>query len=322
MFVFMKPSSDQVARVNSADKHLPRWFAAPVHAALGPITFSSTASDAIIASLRGERNFLIFTVSLQEVFASAALGKHNVATLFQWPISSEDKSTPKDAARDFVLRKSKKILTYSKLSEGELRARFMDSEVKWIGHFVDTDYFSPLPSAGDAETFLLCVGDHKRLENMIGQIAHRLKLRVIRVSKSPTVKRYYEENPNSYVQLEAEVSFSRLRDLYSSCALVLNAADDRLWPVGITSFCEAISMGRPVVTSGYHSSSGYVEEIGAGSVRTVSELFSLNSWIVQIEDLLNAGAHTRSDALEVALRHCSLRSMATTWSSVFERTGR
>jgi glycosyltransferase involved in cell wall biosynthesis len=320
VFVFLKPSSDQAARVTLSENELPRWFAAPIHAAFGHITLSSLASDAISASFNGERNFLIFTVSMQEVIASAALSTRNLATLFQWPISSENKFTPKDAARDFVLNRSRKILTYSRQSEGELRTRFPGSEVQWIGHFVDTDYFSPR-DASNVEEFLLCVGDHKRLESIIAEIAHHLKVRVVRVSKSPSVKKYYDENPSSYVRLESDVSFARLRALYSSCALVLNAADDRLWPVGITSFCEAISMGRPVVTSGYHSCSGYAEEIGFESVRTVSELFSLNSWIAEIEGLLNAGAHMRSDAVDVARRYCSMASMTKTWSSVFGRQG-
>lgn len=317
MHVFLDVNSEIKARIDSSSSTSPMWFAAPLASAFGHVEFGRSVKDVLLSLGAGERNFLIFNVGLPEViFSMRPRTTGRVISLYQW--RPKALSNPlSHLARQVVLRRSDRILTYSQKSAHDLRIEFGDRKVKWIPHFVDTDYFSPSENQND-QGYLICVGDHLRLENIVERIQRDFQIRVIRVTNDERVKKYYHERENSGVDLRFRIPFSDLRRLYQEAKLVINPVDDRYWPVGITTFCEAIAMARPIVTSGNHSCSGYLEYLDPATNKTVTDPFDEEAWLSTVGAALNDPLPSNDSGRRVSEMLCSREAMAEAWASVLD----
>lgn len=315
MHVFLAVDIETKERINEASVNRPLWFAAPIARAskyfLINRSFVSYYSSALFGGRAGE--FLIFNISYKELVLRCFPGFGvNWIALHQWR-PDEMLGYWRALAKRLIISRSKLILTYSRVDEVSLREIYPKKNVRWIGHFVDTEFFSPLISSGCVEKYILCVGDHLRLEAIIGFLADQLNINVVRVTRDRKVEALHAEIGSKRVCIRNNVSFSELRDLYANTELVLNAVDDRYWPVGITSFCEALSMNKKIVTSGNHSCSGYSSLAGKTPYLKVNNIFDKEEWLLSCQQALYGVELCDESPRDIAIRLSSLQSMTKQW---------
>jgi glycosyltransferase involved in cell wall biosynthesis len=217
-----------------------------------------------------------------------------------------------------LLLKSRVLVTYSRESEAYLRALFPQKPVVWLGHFTDTEFFRPGHNREPSKRFFLCVGDHKRHEDVIVKVASAAQVPIIRVSADPRVRQYHAVNTSRWVEVRSGISFEELRRLYDQAEAVLNVVDDSLWPVGITTFCEALAMDKVVVTSGHHSCSGYVFDDGTRPYVTVERSRDVDCWLAAIR-CAHDGEVRRTkgrNPRDMAVKYCSFEAAVETWKGV------
>lgn len=322
MIVLMEPVASQLERMEAGDHGLPRWFAAPLAAAAsGDFAFSRSLPSLLRSGWLGKaaEPALVFNVGPLEAALALLPTRLRLACLYQWP-PPEQLGTAKRFIYKRLLAKSELILAYSRATQAELVRRFPGTPVRWIGLFTDTEFFGPARSQAPPEDFILCPGDHLRIEPVVSFLARELGVRVVRFSTSPAVAAYHRENPNPYVECLSGIPFSKVRDLYKSARLVLNAADDRYWPVGITTFCEALAMDKLIVTSGGHSCSGYEFEDGSKPYFTVRNCYDQREWLGAVR-LALCGAKSSADGQsprDLALRLCSFDATMAGWKAALE----
>ena len=120
------------------------------------------------------------------------------------------------------------------------------------------------------------------------------------------------------VEVRSGISFQQLRTLYDDADAVLNVVDDSLWPVGITTFCEALAMDKLVITSGGHSCSGYAFEDGSKPYVTVERSRDVDCWLAAIRSAQRSEGCWISGKgpRDMALRLCSFDAAVENWKSV------
>ena len=317
MKILLDPRPEQIARLSPPPGTLPRWFAAPIAAAVDKLEIGRNPRDVLFCLIgkKAASSALVFNVDLLEAVVSALpFRKTALISLHQW-WPPELLPTWKHAIYQNVLRNSRIILSYSAADTGSLRRRFPGADVRWIGHFVDTDFFTPSNASSTNDRYILCPGDHRRLEHVVVAVAEEVGVKVVRFSTDPQVLDYHRTHPSRFVECCANISFAEVLDLYRHSVLVLNAVDDRHWPVGITTFCEALATDRPVITSAGHSCSGYTFEDGSRPYITVDDLFNASAWIEKVREALNSpflwpeGRSPRDLALSI----CSYETMVAAW---------
>ncbi len=322
MKVLMSPTPAQLERLEGANRDIPRWFAAPLAAAAGgKCCFTRSLPAILMAGRSGGRvePALVFNVESLEATLALLPLRLRLCSLYQWR-PPEQLSAIKRFIYHRLLKKSTVIATYSKITQAELERRFAGKAVRWIGLFTDTEFFDPAKSQSAREPYLLCPGDHRRIEPVVSFVARELRMRVVRFSSGPETAKFYAKNPNPFVECLSGIPFSKVRDIYGSARVVLNAADDRFWPIGITTFCEALAMNRPVVTSAGHSCSGYEFEDGYKPYQTIQNCFDQEEWLKAVKIALantEPWAKGRSPR-DLALRSCSFDATMTGWKAILE----
>jgi hypothetical protein len=120
------------------------------------------------------------------------------------------------------------------------------------------------------------------------------------------------------VECLSRISFGEVRQLYQSARLVMNAVDDRYWPVGITTFCEALAMDRPIITSAGHSCSGYQFDDSSRPYWTVQDPFDTEQWVALVREVLalNGQRLLGASPRELALKLCSFNASVNAWSDI------
>ncbi len=320
MNILLDASPGQLARLSTSPGSLPRWFAAPIAAADPELKIGRNPRE-VFSSLAGghaAKSALVFNVGLLEAAASAMpFRQTRLVSLHQW-WPPELLPAWKNAIYQNVLGNSRIILSYSAADADSLRKRFPGADVRWIGHFVDTDFFTPFCTGEPAEQYILCPGDHRRLEPVVVAVAEALSIKVVRFSTDPHVLDYHREHPSRFVECRGNISFDEVLELYRKALLVLNAVDDRHWPVGITTFCEGIATNRPVITSAGHSCSGYTFEDGFRPYATVEDIFNPSAWIEKVRGLLESGSQWSDgrSPRDLAVHISSFPKMVETWRSV------
>ena len=320
MKILMTPTPAQLERLGRPGQDLPRWFAAPLVAATGGKASFCRSLPALLASGRsgkGPDPALVFNVGPLEAVLALYPLRTNLCSLYQWhPL--EQLGPAKRFIYKRLLAKSKIVLAYSKITRRELEQRFPGVPVRWIGLFTDTDFFDPGKTRATPEPFMLCPGDHKRLEPVVSLLARELRMRVVRFSSGPEPAKYHARNPNPFVECLSGIPFSQVRNLYGSARLILNAVDDRFWPVGITTFCEALAMDKLVVTSGGHSCSGYEFGDGSRPYFTVHNCFDQEEWLRTTKLALGEAEPwaVGKSPRDLALHLCSFEATVAGWKSV------
>ena len=323
ILILMNLSGDRARRLVAADGSLPRWFGSPVLEAFGACRVSRSPAVVAKHGLSAGRRAAALVFNIGQVEAFLALLPRRACeliALYQWP-ALEALSPAKRWIYRRLLRRSSVIVTYSRASIDYLEALFPDRPVQWIGHFTDTDFFDPACCPEPPEDFLLCPGDHKRIEPVVAAIAGALQTPVVRFAADPRVADYYDRNPSPWIRCLSRIPHADVRRLYATAAQVINVVDDREWPVGITTFCEALAMNRPTITSGGHSCSGYSFEDGFRPYLTVSDCEDADEWIAAVRRVREAPPQlaAQRSARDLALRLCSLDAMAAGWRSARDR---
>lgn len=320
MKLLLDPSPGQIARLSPEPGPLPRWFAAPIAAADPGLELGRNAKQ-VLSSLTGStaaKSALVFNVGLLEAAASAfPFRRTKLISLHQW-WPPELLPAWKHAIYQNVLGNSRIILTYSAADAESLHTRFPGADVRWIGHFVDTEFFTPAVAESAESGYILCPGDHRRLEPVVVAVAEALAVKVVRFSTDPHVLEYHRAHPSRFVECRGNISFAEVLELYRGARLVLNAVDDRHWPVGITTFCEAIATNRPVITSDGHSCSGYTFGDGGRPYVTVADRFNASAWIEAVRAMMDSPVRWPAERSprDLALRFCAFETMATSWRSI------
>ena len=303
----------------------PRWFGAPILAVDEKASFSRSLAKGVLPHYfrMPSEPVLVFTIgTLEAMLAFMPLRRQKVVSLHQWkPIDL----LPfwKRAIYRKVLEKSSVICTYSRLDEQDLSRRFPGKKIRWIGNFTDTDFFDPeIPSTAvlEDEKYILCVGDHLRREDLVKKVADALKIRVTRLSSDPSVEEYHKGDPSCYVKCLSRISFEEVRSLYKHAKVVINPVRDELWPVGITTFCEALSMNCAVITSPMHSCSGYEFDDGYQPFIKVAKADSVTDWVNSVEQVLNESPVWRlgQSPRDLALALCSYSATSKGWKDTID----
>ena len=318
MIVILSPSDEQQAQTTARAR--PYWFATPIFATDGTSRFHDALAGvwSFLVRYRLREDVLYFNVGPVESFLSLLPAwAYPSCALFQWrPLHQQPMLKRWIYWR--VLQRSRVLVTYSRDSVEYLRQHFPAKPIIWLGHFIDTEYFSPKALRSGRDQYFLCVGNHKRNEELLIRIAEATKTPILRVSSEPAVERYHSLHPSPLVRLLRDVSFDSLRELYDAAEIVLNAVDDSEWPVGITSFTEALSMDCLIVTSGGHSCSGYLFDDGSRPYFAVPVAADLDAWLAAISAARCQGrnwARGRGPR-EMAEQFCSLEAAKATWLEV------
>jgi glycosyltransferase involved in cell wall biosynthesis len=218
-----------------------------------------------------------------------------------------------------ILRRSDKIIVYSDIARNYLRQIFPDKPIHQIGLYADENFFTPSRSdVVDCQTFIFAPGDHKREEQLLGDIGQKLSLKVIRVTRNPGVRDSVEALAHSSVELRYNVSFDELRALYQTCSVVLILSDSSEIPTGITTLAEALSSGADVVISRGHSNS-WPSEIAAKLPFTVVSSSADAAEIAQAirDQLAKANKSRRQDlARQFALSYLSEEALVQNWQDI------
>jgi hypothetical protein len=319
----MEPTAEQLARMEP-DAALPKWFGYSIAQSGYRAHFTrSIKKIRSIVSQAGSRKpvLLVFNVSLREFWLVLLLSKRcHIVSLFQWRKLG---SLPvgKRFIYNSILSASKTILVYSRIQEKYVRARFPRAETRWMGLYTDTEYFRPDAQKGSrlfSEPFLLVPGNHKRDENLVREIAESMGMLTVRFSSSSEVAREYASDQSTRIKFMASPSFSEVRNLYQQAAVVLNMGDDSEWPVGITTFCEALSMNARIVTPAGHSASGYQFPDGTKPYLNVNDASKVSDWRRAARALLRADHRFPENRTprDLAEKFCSLAEAVATWRSL------
>ena len=322
MIVLLNPSKSQQERLAADSSEIPLWFGAPLLSSVPGAVFERSFFRLLWYGFRWWRpvNILVFTVGKLEAFlAMANLPGIRLFALYQWrPV--EQMPLFKRSIYCRLLSKSVLLLNYSQSDSKRLKLIYSKTQNRWIGHFVDTKFFDPACCIVQPtpDPFLLCPGDHLRLEAVVQRIAECLQIKVIRFTTSPDVIDFHLRNPSRYIKCIGNISFLEVRQLYASAACIVNAVDDRHWPVGITTFCEALSMNCRIVTSGGHSCSGYHFDDCHRPYTVVEEIFDVEAWVAAISSALKDSPPSvgNRSPRDLALQLCAFDVMAESWNRV------
>jgi hypothetical protein len=321
--LLMNPDAEQRKRMRP-DTDLPKWFGYPIIRSGYRVHFSRSTKEirSILAKNRSIRPLvLVFNVSLLEFLVVQALRrKCRVVSLFQW-VALETLPPLKRFIYRSILSASEQILVYSRIQQDYVRRRFPRAEVRWMGLYTDTVFFQPQMKAAPRPVpgpFLLVPGNHKRDEKLIVEVAETLQMPIVRFSSAPAVIREYSARQSPHVKFLANLSFERIRSLYQQAAAVLNIADDSEWPVGVTTFCEALAMNARIITPSGHSASGYEFEDGTKPYLNVSDPTKSSHWCEATRALLQAQTDfpVNRTPRNLAEKLCSLEAVVRSWSSL------
>jgi hypothetical protein len=321
MKILMNPSAGQLARIKS--KTVPRWFAAPILQADPTSNFSHSLTHLAsnFSPWTVGQSALVFNIGkLEACLAMLPVGRMRICSLYQW-VPLEHQRPFKRFIYGRILEKSRVLATYSRISEAYLKNLFPQKPVVWLGHFTDTEFFQPVGIRSSTERFMLAVGDHKRHEDVIIKLAQALRVTIIRVSGDSRVAQYHAAHASPFVKMLQGINFDQLRQFYNDAEMVLNVVDDRLWPVGITTFCEALAMNKLVITSGRHSCSGYSFEDGSRPYITVDSTQDVECWLAAIQQaraIIDSGWKTGRSPRDMAVNFCSFEAATKGWQHIIK----
>ena len=123
-------------------------------------------------------------------------------------------------------------------------------ELRVIPYQVDTDYWRSQASE-DEPTLILAVGSEHRDYVALASAAEGLPVEVLIAAGSHWARQTAKvgEPPRNVRYLRATLSFHELRALYERASVVAVPVKDIANQSGVTTILEAMSMGRPVITS-------------------------------------------------------------------------
>ena len=164
--------------------------------------------------------------------------------LLMWDLTLTDWRL-RQRIQDLVIPRLDEILVLGSNQVADIAARWpAHAMVTYIGHYVDTGFFRPLPS-GEGAGFVLSVGDD-------GGRDYDTLLQAIVGLDAEVVIRTHRRLPPDLPRLRLipeRVTFPELRRLYADAAFVVVPMHDRPHAGGVSAVLEAAAMGRAMVVS-------------------------------------------------------------------------
>lgn len=136
----------------------------------------------------------------------------------------------------------------------------MAAKVVFVTHPVDTKFFYP-PKNRTGE-FILVPGDKDRDEEFVLQLASTSELPVVRVTREPKVKRFYEDHNCDPLRLKVmfRVTFPELRELYQRAKAVVLPVMNQRHPAGLNSLLEGMACGCPCLVACGKTTADYAQD--------------------------------------------------------------
>lgn len=323
VLIMLDVSDKTISRIErKSDLSEPLWFGAQFHAAFNSAIFTRNIFYIIKFLLSARhKTIVVFNISLCELFVASmkliGLSKTGFVSIYQWR-RFENLSVLKRLVYKLVLKSSDFICVYSVaqrnylISNGYVRVRVLP-------HYTDSEYFSISENISEKKDYILMVGDHRRNEDLANQIALKFNKKLIRVTRDLQVSNIQEKYSNT--DLRINISFDELKTLYASAALVINPVYDDEWPVGITTFTEALVMGARIVAnhgcSSDHLKSIYPENSNSLGVWLVDD-HSLDNWVIAVERALadNTDYSIIRDRRKEIIEFLSIKNCANGWINI------
>lgn len=202
-----------------------------------------------------------------------------------------------------------KILVVSSLQKEQFKRELglEEDRIEFIPYAIDCGFFHSVGSAGrcpgsDAAPVLLMTGNADRDDNMILKAIKNERVRLKRVTSVSSVAKHVREcverEGADNVELLQCVPYVQMRSLLAESSLVVLPIETTDQPAGLTSLLEAMSMGRPIVTTKGLSTADYVEEGETAILLEPSD--DAASWTRTILELL--GNQNKLDQLGLSAR--------------------
>lgn len=166
--------------------------------------------------------------------------------LLMWDIGLTDSWRLRRRIQDLVVPRVDEILVLGSNQIAHIAGNWpTHAPVTCIGHYIDTDFFRPLPP-GEGAGFVFSVGDDegrdydtllRALSGVEGGVV--IRSRQLRFPPARSGLRLISER----------IPFTELRRLYADAAVVVVPMHDRPHPGGVTTVLEAAAMGRAAVVS-------------------------------------------------------------------------
>jgi len=315
--------NQQIAmRLQPSESGQPGWFGYPIKLAGYDFRCDTRPIFSLVHALTHGQQCVLLCFNPSLVYFLLFLLPLPVRriSLFQWrPLGRISRA--KRLVVWLSLWRSHEIVVYSHLSARYLQRLFPGKPIQQIGLFADEKYFLPPQSDGELSLpFIFVPGDHKREERLLGYIADKLDLDVVRVTRNEHIRKTVEALAHPRVDLRYDVSFEELRTLYQTCRAVLILSDASEIPTGITSLAEALSCGSDVVISRGHSNSWPSEITKAFPFATVAPGADADAVARALRLQWNTGKkwERRQRARQFALRHLSAEALAQNWRDILE----
>lgn len=165
--------------------------------------------------------------------------------LLMWDLGLTDTWRLRQRIQALIVPRLDEILVLGSIQVACIAARWpAHPRVTYIGHYVDTSFFRPLP-AGENAGFLLSIGDDSGRD-------YDTLLRAVASIDTDVVIRSHRHFSTDYprVRLIAErVPFSELHQLYADATFVVVPLHDRPHAGGVSAVLEAAAMGRAMIVS-------------------------------------------------------------------------
>ncbi|GAC1428283.1 MAG: hypothetical protein NVSMB6_28200 [Burkholderiaceae bacterium] len=169
--------------------------------------------------------------------------------LLMWDLGLTDRWQLRERIQDWLLPRLDGILVLGSNQLATIVARWpRHAPLACIGHYLDTAFWRPMPSAGGETGYVLCVGDdvgrdYDLLLEATAQLGCKLVIRSGQALASDARRRH----PVGH--LRSRVSFTGLRELYAGAAVVVVPLHDMSHASGVSAVLEAAAMGCAMVVS-------------------------------------------------------------------------
>lgn len=219
-------------------------------------------------------------------------------------------------AFNLVLERASAILVLNEEMRQDLLINYPNKFISVLPWFVDDCFFFAREASTQAkiEPFLFAPGDRGRLDQKILELADKIDLKIVRVSRffDQSFEQLYLNHPN--IEVRHFVKWDKLLEYYQKCELVLNMVDDSATCAGMTSLVEALLTGAKVVTSDGNSSSDLLNRMPALRAFSTGWNSSADEWASLIAESLKGEAllHSR----QITQEHHGLSAVSNVWLGV------
>jgi hypothetical protein len=212
-----------------------------------------------------------------------------------------------DRVLAFTIKRSAFTVLASKAQQRTIAEQYPRARTLWVPVTADTSWYTPGDAATDLldrhglrpHEYLACVGDIDRDEALPVELARRLKLPYVRVTRDPRTAERARQAFAAAGAREAycleRIPFTELRDVYRSARVLLVAPTETYHPAGLTTVTETMACGGMLMFPRNVTAEGYVEH---GQSGVLFDDFTIESW-------MRAAAKATDDASRDRMRQAA-----------------